>query len=313
MKEFLERATKTAKLSYRDLQIILDALPTPLSWSSLPDGHIQFVNRAFTKTFGYKDGQFTTVEGWIQNAYTRDEDRYEARRRWDALWRNGATGVSEIEAFDVAIRCADGSVRTVQHRGILLHDIAVGIATFEDVSERERAEAALRRIAYEDSLTGLANRRVLQDFWAEKVADQTPRAKAALLLVDLDGFKGVNDRLGHDAGDQALITTAKRLLESVRTTDLVCRIGGDEFVVLLPDLHNVDQVEQMCWRIGTALARPFHLGGRRVVLGASIGASLYPQDGKSLKDILKHADEALYRTKTSHKGEWEWFKPPKAA
>lgn len=314
MRELLERAANGANLPFRDLHIILDALPTPLSWATLPGGQIRFVNRFFTNTFGYADGEFSTVDDWIDRAYLLEEDRRQARVRWKELWEVESTGIAEVEPFEVQVLCADGSIRTVQHRGILLHEVGVGIATFEDISDRKLAEDVLRRIAFEDPLTGLPNRRVLQERWSKSMPiSGGPEGMAALLLIDLDGFKGINDRFGHDGGDEVLTEVARRLCDSVGISGLVCRLGGDEFVVLLPHLRTLEQVEQLCWRIETALARPFALAARPITLGASIGASLYPQDGRDLHDLLKRADEALYRLKTLRKGGWGWFKVPASA
>lgn len=313
MKEFLERAAR-GNLSPRDLHIILDALPTPLSWATLPDGRIQFVNRAFTRAFGYEDGRFATVADWISEAYVEAKDQRLSHDRWAELWISKGSGIAEIDLLEVQVRSADRTIRTVQHRGILLYDLGVGIATFEDISDRKLAEEALRRIAFEDPLTGLPNRRMLQERWEAEAAEiAAADAMAAILVIDLDGFKSVNDTLGHDAGDTVLITAAERLRASLRSTDIVCRIGGDEFVAFLPQLRAIDHVEQACWRIGTALARPIALGSRSVTLSASIGAALSPQDGRDLHELMKKADEALYRVKSSRKGEWEWYKVPAAA
>nr|WP_234831539.1 diguanylate cyclase [Sphingobium yanoikuyae] len=193
MKEFLERAANAGALSFRDLHVILDALPIPLSWATLPQGEIQFVNRAFTKTFGYAEGTFTNVSDWIDKAYPHEHHRRETRRLWHDLWLAQSDGISEIDVCEVEILCADNRIRTAQHRGILLHEMGIGIALFDDISSRREAENALRRIAFEDPLTGLANRRVLQDLWAEHatrgaIADNM----MAVLVIDLDGFKAMN-------------------------------------------------------------------------------------------------------------------------
>lgn len=313
VKDFLERAAQDSKLSYRDLHILLDALPTPISWASLPDGRIQFANRAFKKTFGYSETEFATVEDWVQKAYVLEADRRKAHERWEVLWQAQQQGISEIAPFEIQVRCADGSTRTVQHRGVVLHDIGIGVASFEDISERKLMEESLHRIAFEDPLTGLPNRRAMQARWTDAMnKDQMP-SSAALLLIDLDGFKSVNDRFGHDAGDEVLIATAGRLKESIRSGDFICRLGGDEFVVLLSELDSTVVVEQICWRIGAALTSTLEVNGKTADVGASIGVSLYPQDGEELQVLLKSADEAMYRIKASHKGGWEWFKSPVAA
>ncbi|MEO9340419.1 sensor domain-containing diguanylate cyclase [Mesorhizobium sp. SB112] len=313
MRELLDRAAEGAILSYRDLHIILDAVPTPISWATLPDQRIKFMNRSLTRTFGYRAGDLQSIDEWIETLYPRAEDRVAARTYWEELRLTEGVSISEGAAQELEIRCADGSLKTVQHRGIMLHEISVGIATFEDITDRKRAEDALRRIALEDVLTGLPNRRQLQERWLDEMQTADPFRISSLLLIDLDGFKAINDRLGHDAGDAALVAVADRLRESVRAGDFVCRIGGDEFVVLLPGIHAHREVEQVCWRIGASLSAPIHIQGRVVSIGASIGASLYPQDGDNLQELMKRADEAMYRRKADRKGGWEWFRVPYAA
>lgn len=260
MKELLERAARADGFSQQDLHIILDALPVALSWATHPDGRIRFLNRAFRTTFGYGEEKFLTVDDWIECAYPRGDNREEARRRWHDLWQARSSGISEVDPFEIEVLCADGTTKAILHRGIVLHDMGVGIAIFDDVSDRRIAEETLRRFALEDPLTGLANRRMLQEKWAElSVGGDGSQGMMALLLVDLDGFKSINDRFGHDAGDQTLICVAERLRSSVRSNDLACRIGGDEFAILLPDIHTPDTVEQICWRIGTSLSLPIKL------------------------------------------------------
>lgn len=299
-------------LSKEHLFAILNALPMPVSWASLDDERIKFMNDAFTKTFGYKASEFDTITDWIVRAYPRPEDREISKEKWGNVWTNSNNGVSDIDQTEVDILCADGSVKTAQIRGILLHDLNIAIALFEDISEQRSTETLLRRVALEDPLTGLPNRRALEQHWARIAANPDP-GLTAMLLIDLDGFKAINDTLGHDAGDETLKIVAKRLTDSVRSGDLVCRMGGDEFVVLLSGLKIPDQVEQVCWRIQTELTRPMNLMSRPATVGASIGASLAPQDGKDLRSLLKCADEALYRRKVDRKGGWEWFKKPMAA
>ncbi|MEI2417774.1 sensor domain-containing diguanylate cyclase [Orrella sp. JC864] len=311
MKEFLDRASKGESLSSRDLHIVLDAMPIPLSWATLHDRRIRFTNRAFRTVLGYEDGSFATVEDWIERAYVRQADRDEARLRWQRLWESGVSGISEVPPWEVQVRRADGELLAMLHRGILLHDIGVGIATFEDISDSKRAEEALRRIAFEDPLTRLMNRRALQHRWADEPAQA--RGPAALLLIDLDGFKPVNDQLGHDAGDEVLVAVAACLRASVGAAGTVYRLGGDEFVVLLSGIRGAEDVERACWRIGTAIRQPMRAGGRTVTVGSSIGVSLYPQDAADLQGLLKQADEALYRVKRLEKGGWGWFKNPERA
>lgn len=314
MKEFIERSSQAKNLSYRDLHIILDAVPTPVSWSTTPDGVAQFTNRSFRALFGYTEADFTSVDVWIDKFYSQAGHREKARKLWESLWKADASGVDEVDPIELEVRCKDGTRRTVLHRGIILHEMNIGIATFQDITDRKEAELALHRLAFEDPLTGLGNRRRLQSHWLQDESSTEARDQiASVLMVDLDGFKQINDRLGHDAGDAVLIAVADRLRRSVRKDDLICRFGGDEFVILLQNLMTFEHVEQLCWRIEAELQKPITVAGQSLTIGASIGASIYPQDGDGLEQLLARADEALYRVKAARKGGWQWYRVPVAA
>lgn len=314
MEELFRRAAfaaSSALWSLRDLHIILDAVPTPISWATLADGRIRFTNRAFTRTFGYSEADLTTVEDWVETYYPRQHDQLRAREVWQGLWKTTRSGVAEVPAIELEVRCRDGRVLTVQHRGILLPEIGLGVATFEDITPQKVAAEALRRFAFEDPLTGLANRRALQTHWQAVGAAETEQ-KIAFLLIDLDGFKAVNDGLGHDAGDELLLAAAARLRACVRDRDVVCRIGGDEFGILLSNPVSEPVAEQVCGRIQAAFHEPFLVQGKSVWVGASVGASLYPTQGATLQELMLRADEALYRVKRGGKGGWEWAQLPAA-
>ncbi len=313
LEEFLERVKHTG-LSLRDMHIILDALPIPISWATIPTGKIQFMNRAFKETFGYDESYFATVDAWIEQSYPKMEQQLLAREYWNRLRKADSTGISKVEPLELDVVSANGGIVTVNQRGILLHDIGVGIATFEDVSERKRVEETLRRIAFEDPLTSLGNRRRLSAKWNSIATsyENDVRPMIALILIDLDEFKPINDLLGHDAGDEALLLIANRLRACVRSDDTVFRLGGDEFAILVENMGSPYQAEQVCRRVERALKRPIQLGGTRTVLGASVGVSLYPDDATGLAQLIKHADEALYRIKRASKGGWAWFSPPEA-
>lgn len=312
LRELLDRATSGQIASQRDLYVVLDCLPMAISWAVLPSGEIQFMNRAFKRLFGYGDGSFRTVDEWIDHAYIDPAGRAHARQRWQNLWQPRASGISEVDAIELRVLCANGAVLTVQHRGILLHDVNFGIATFEDISSRKEAEEALRRISYEDALTGAGNRRALQARWLDETSSLASNGDQmlAVLLIDLDNFKPVNDQMGHEVGDAALTAVAERLRECVPGSDLLFRIGGDEFVILLPGLSAPSQVDALSRRIEQAFAEPFIAGDHTITLGATIGASLWPLDGADLRDLLRQADEALYRLKKTRKGGFAWSRTP---
>ncbi|VVE82953.1 sensor domain-containing diguanylate cyclase [Pandoraea sputorum] len=309
MDEFLKRAASENSISFETLHIILDALPIAVSWGSFPDGTIRFVNRAFTRLFGYELSAFPTVEHWLQTVYETDDERLAIADYRKALEKNGRTGIVEIGPFECRVRCADGSFRTTLNREVMLWDIGIGVTTFEDISAQRKSEETIRRLALEDPLTGLGNRRAIHDMWQPVFTSCKDRATsmAAVIIADLDDFKPVNDRYGHEAGDELLKVIAKRLRRAVRESDLIARLGGDEFAMFLPYLDNVHQAERICQRISDAVTEPMIRANECIRIGISIGASLYPRDGDDLVDLLRLADQALYRRKNAGKSGWEWF------
>jgi diguanylate cyclase (GGDEF)-like protein/PAS domain S-box-containing protein len=179
------------------------------------------------------------------------------------------------------------------------------IGVQNDVTERRAAEDQARFLAYHDPLTGLANRALLQRVLARAAARARQHAlKAALLYVDLDGFKGVNDSLGHAAGDELLREVARRLSDAAEPGDLLARQAGDEFLLLVPDLADdaVGQAVARAERLQAALAAPVRLGDERVRVRASVGVSLLGRDADDTDTLLRHADAAMYRAKRSGGG-----------
>lgn len=164
--------------------------------------------------------------------------------------------------------------------------------------ELSRQAQRIRHLAYSDSLTGLANRVGMNDR-VDRALDFAGRhhLMAALLYLDLDGFKEINDTHGHDIGDVVLLGAALRIQYVLRHGESVGRIGGDEFVVLIPTIESPDDVQAVIRRIGDVLHEPFAVGDRQFALSASIGAALFPQDGRNRLELLAHADKAMYRVK----------------
>ena len=176
-----------------------------------------------------------------------------------------------------------------------------------EIVDRRRAEDALFEMAHHDALTSLPNRLLLKDRFELAVA-QAARSDTlvALLMMDLDGFKRVNDTLGHDAGDRVLIAVANILRATVRTTDTVARLGGDEFVVLLGSLREADEAARVTAKILQAVAAAAQIGKPALGVTVSIGVALFPQDGKTLDALLRCADYAMYRAKDGG-GNRYWF------
>lgn len=178
-------------------------------------------------------------------------------------------------------------------------------AIAQDVTERRNNERTIHHMAYHDYLTELPNRRlfqqrlasILDDIRAGHAAAATASDSFAVMLIDLDGFKTVNDSLGHAIGDETIRYAAKRLKRCIREDDLAARIGGDEFVVILCDLQAPQQAAEIAERVIRELSKPFHVQGHSATLSASVGIALYPSDGQDADSLLRTADAAMYRVK----------------
>jgi diguanylate cyclase (GGDEF)-like protein/PAS domain S-box-containing protein len=180
-----------------------------------------------------------------------------------------------------------------------------------DISERKRTEEQIRRLAYCDSLTGMPNRQAfLETLEKELLRSKIGNKRFAVLFMDLDAFKRINDTLGHNVGDLLLKVVSERLRETLRPSDLVsrteqdnnfARLGGDEFTILIPDLEKVDNALNVAHRVKEAMRRPFLIDSNEIFVTASIGISLFPEDGEDCDSLLKYADTAMYHAKNSGK------------
>jgi diguanylate cyclase (GGDEF)-like protein/PAS domain S-box-containing protein len=181
--------------------------------------------------------------------------------------------------------------------------------TAADVTARKHAEARIEHLATRDSLTGLPNSTLLADRASQAILTAARnRSQFALLCIDLDRFKLVNDSLGHRAGDSLLRAVAERLANTVHGEDTLARLGGDDFV-LLQSIKSIEDAAALAQRILGVLARPFTVDGKQLNVAASIGIGIYPNDGRDFVELLKNADAALYHAKESGKGTWRFFAP----
>jgi diguanylate cyclase (GGDEF)-like protein len=167
-----------------------------------------------------------------------------------------------------------------------------------ELAELKVREAQAQRLADRDGLTGLYNRRRMLELLESAITEAAQqRQRVGLLFIDLNGFKAINDEYGHAAGDQILTTVALRIGARVRTGDIVCRYGGDEFVVLLPSVPDAAAVSRVADMVRERVALPYWIQGSEQHLTAAIGESLYPHDGQSADALLQRADQAMYRMK----------------
>lgn len=187
--------------------------------------------------------------------------------------------------------------------------VASYVGVFTDISKLKASESKLEFLAHHDPLTGLPNRLLLMSRLEHALASAQRNAKfMAVLMIDLDHFKEVNDSLGHLAGDELLQQVGKRILSRLRSVDMVCRLGGDEFTVLLEDIAHADDAARIANDIIASVSEPWQLGsGHEVRIGASVGISLYPAHGDNAEHLMQHADTALYQAKSEGRGRFKYF------
>jgi diguanylate cyclase (GGDEF)-like protein/PAS domain S-box-containing protein len=192
---------------------------------------------------------------------------------------------------------------------LILNEKSVLQATVHDISERKAAEEEIRQLAFYDPLTGLPNRRKLLARLHYSIAiNRRNNSQFAVFMMDLDKFKAVNDKLGHAAGDELLKQVAARIRNCLRESDMVARLGGDEFVLILENLKIPEMAEIIALKVIASLTLPFQLSETNSVqIGASIGISLYPQDGNTAESLMDHADTALYQAKDNGRGCFAYF------
>jgi diguanylate cyclase (GGDEF)-like protein/PAS domain S-box-containing protein len=225
-----------------------------------------------------------------------------------------AAAIARREPFQIEYRAsaADGEPRWVAARGVPMTDAAGGaprmIGVSQDISARKAREEAVRFLAYHDSLTGLPNRRLLDDRLAQAIhLAQRRDSKLAVMLIDLDDFKAVNDSLGHRAGDAVLREVAQRLALCVRKADTLARHGGDEFVIVVSDIQADADCRMVAEKVLKSLAAPLQVEGRALALGASVGISLFPGDAADGDALLRNADAAMYRAKQQGRHQYRFY------
>ncbi len=280
----------------QELQKLHQAVEQSVSAIIITDGNglAEYVNHRFELTSGYQQGRI--IGSAMKFTRPGEAEPQTCREIWDA---ERVAGVWEGELLN---QKQDGeyywvlaSISPVKNRqGEVSHYISVQ----HDITERKALEKQLNYLAYHDALTGLPNRALLADRF-DQVIGRSRRCGClvAVLMLDLDRFKVINDSLGHHTGDEVLLEVAKRLHAIARESDTVCRYGGDEFVILLPDIGHPAGVSDVARRITESIAERIRLKERELYISCSIGATLWPQDGKTLDSLLSHADAAMYQAK----------------
>gem|GEM_PF-1505073 len=274
-------------------------------------GNVQSINAAGERMFGYPKNQVLgqNVKLLMPSHYADHHDHHlhayvtqgnalslENSRELEGQHANGAIFPIELTVTEMK----EGNQR-----------LFTGV--IRDITERKKAQDKIKHMAHHDALTQLPNR----NLYIERVERAIVRAKRsgkplAILFVDLDKFKPINDELGHEAGDAVLKTVAERMLTCVRLSDTVARFGGDEFVAILENLDHADSAAVVAQKILSRLLKPIPVpDGKQASVGASIGISIFPEDGKTLDELAHAADQAMYAVKESGRNNFKFFKEVK--
>nr|WP_315489088.1 EAL domain-containing protein [uncultured Rhodoferax sp.] len=279
-------------------------------WDWYVQTGVEFYSRRCKEIYGFNDDEIANRSDALDGR-THPDDIDQMQRDREAHF----SGETPTYSNEHRILCKDGSWKWVLTRGMVISRDAQGlplrmIGTHTDISDRKNAEALVWKQAHYDALTGLPNRRMLrQRLDAAIQRSQELQQSLAILFIDLDHFKEVNDTLGHDNGDLLLVQAAQRILDCVGPDDTVARMGGDEFTVVLCNADNASRVEGVLQRILAGVASAFQLGGEQVFVSASIGVAHYPHNATLVEELFKHADQALYVAKGAGRNRFSFFTP----
>lgn len=267
-------------------------------------GIIQTVNPSFTTLTGYSADEVIGQTPAMLSSGRHDKEFYQSMWKsmlvqgyWQGeVWNRRKNGEVYAEWLTITgIRNSQGVIRQFA-------------AIFSDITDRKLKEEQIHSMAYYDELTGLANRRLLLDRLKQALANaHYHKHKMGVLFLDLDLFKRINDSLGHQAGDEVLQKIARRLESSVREGDSVARIGGDEFLVLVPEVESLHLLEALAARLISVLTKPLTIQQNQLVVSTSIGISVFPDDGTTEETLLKHADTAMYRAKETGRNSYCFY------
>jgi len=267
-------------------------------------GTIEYVNPSFEAITGYSQAEALGKNPRIINSGKQEQDFYEK------MWATLLKGENFSDVFINARK--DGSIyyeeKTITPVRTDSKEITHFISTGKDISERMRTQERLHYMAHHDALTKLPNRTLFLDRLHQAMARAHWHNRLiAVIFMDLDQFKEINDNFGHDCGDQLLIQLTQRLSSSLRSGDTIARFGGDEFSILLDDIASEQDVSVLAKKILDTLATPFKIHGHELLVTASIGVSIFPSDGSDSETLLRNADVAMYRAKHLGRNNYQFY------
>lgn len=266
--------------------------------------HLEYVNQRWRDIHATPD-YLPSLESWMDSIHPEDKERFD--QHWQSL-------INKQESISIELRLIrrDHEIIWLQLLTSTLHDqqgeLQGYLGAILDITELKEAQLQMETLAFYDSLTGLANRRLFRDRLKNAIAKaQRNQSAVALMFIDMDQFKRVNDTLGHDAGDLLLIEVSKRLQDNMRESDTVSRVGGDEFTVLLTDIHSSNDVLLVAEKLLRTLAQPIVIHGHTLVTTVSIGITMMPDDSTDDNILMKNADLAMYRAKELGRNNIQFF------
>ncbi|MDX1334794.1 MAG: EAL domain-containing protein [Gammaproteobacteria bacterium] len=304
--EGINDAKHRAEVAAEELQIYANAFDNSgeAMLISDKDNRIINVNAAFTRDTGYQLDEVLGKDPKILSSGQNSKDIYQ--EMWQDL---NDQGFWQGELWD---RRKDGKIFPKLIVISAIHDsqgkVIFYMSSFTDISERKAAEKEIERLAHHDILTGLLNRFSMESHLEQAISSaHREDQKLAVLFIDLDRFKDINDSLGHHAGDELLVKVGKRLKLCVRDSDVVSRIGGDEFVVVSTGIRDNSHAAVLAEKILVRISMPYEIGGNEIMISPSIGISVYPEDGLTVDDLMKKADVAMYHSKDMGRNTYQYF------